>query len=155
MFALDLASWRQFREQGSGRLINITGRGERGPVKHAALYCASKSWLRTFTLSLAAEQKGGAISAHTFNPGMMYTELTARPRVLRGNEEAIAQVRKSFQQVHALTHQHIGKTLGMYVDPEHGPYIVMDLVPGITLAKLARERREKSGPLTLKNVFQE
>ena len=79
---------RQFRQQGSGRLINVTGRGEKGAVKGAGLYSASKSWLRTFTLSLAEDEESADISVHTFNPGMMYTELTARPRVLRGNEDA-------------------------------------------------------------------
>lgn len=79
---------RCFREQGYGRLINITGRGEKSAVRGAALYGASKAWLRNFTRTLAKEEKGSEIEVGTFNPGLTLTALTAAPQILCGNEEA-------------------------------------------------------------------
>ena len=63
------------------------------------------------------------------------------PPELRGNADAIEQVAAAFRVVHALTHQNIGKTIGLFIDLDHGPHIVMDLVGGIPLSKYAREFR--------------
>lgn len=79
---------RHFRRAGAGRLINLVGRGETGPVKGAALYGASKAWVRNFTLAMAKDEAGSGIEIGTFNPGLTLTDLTGRPAVLRGNEAA-------------------------------------------------------------------
>lgn len=83
-----IAALRYFRQCDSGRLLNITGRGEKSPVKGAALYAASKAWIRNFTLTLAREQRDSKVQVGTFNPGLTFTDLTLRPQVLRGFEES-------------------------------------------------------------------
>lgn len=82
-----IAAMRYFRSKGQGRLINIVGRGEKGPVAGAVLYGSSKSWVRQFTLALAKEEPRFDIG--TFNPGLLYTDLTVNPRVLAGQEECM------------------------------------------------------------------
>ncbi|WP_170287243.1 SDR family NAD(P)-dependent oxidoreductase [Halioglobus maricola] len=78
---------RHFRNAGcAGRIINMTGRGDKGPVKNAALYSSSKAWLRNFTLALAMEEREHGIEIGTFNPGLTLTGITARPMILAGNE---------------------------------------------------------------------
>lgn len=78
---------RYFRQCKRGRLINITGRGEKSAQPFANLYASSKAWIRNFTLALAREEKSTGIEIASFNPGLILTELTSKPRVLRGNED--------------------------------------------------------------------
>ena len=78
---------RKFKQQGYGRLINITGRGEKSPQASANLYSSAKAWFRNFTLAVAKEEKGSAIEVGTFNPGLILTGLTNHPRILRGRED--------------------------------------------------------------------
>src|ERR1700722_15801450 len=74
------------------------------------------------------------------------------PPEFRGNEEAIAQVRAAFQAVHGLTHQGLCKMLALVEDPQHGPYVVMDYFPGITLSLYRRTFPD--GRLPLEQVVQ-
>lgn len=74
------------------------------------------------------------------------------PPEFRGNKEAIAQVRDAFRVVHALTHQHIGKTIGMFDHEPHGPHVVLEYLPGVPLSKFARTHREEVGPLSVEMV---
>ena len=60
------------------------------------------------------------------------------PPEFRHNPEAIAQVRSAFQVVHQLNHPCLCKSLGLFEDAQHGPYIVMDYVEGITLSEYRR-----------------
>lgn len=76
------------------------------------------------------------------------------PAELRNHEDAIQQVRESFQKVHALTHQHIGKSLAMLSDVSFGPFIVMDLVPGIPLSRYAKQYRQRDGEIPLQHVVE-
>lgn len=76
------------------------------------------------------------------------------PPELKGNADAIDQVTAAFQVVHALTHQHIGKTIGLFDDAEHGPYIVMDLVRGVPLSKYAREYRAARKTIAVERVVE-
>ena len=74
------------------------------------------------------------------------------PPELRNYEDAIQQVRESFQKVHALTHQHIGKSLAMLSDADYGPFIVMDLILGIPLSRYAKQYRQGRGQIPLSHV---
>ncbi|HBJ36833.1 MAG TPA: hypothetical protein DDZ51_19170 [Planctomycetaceae bacterium] len=74
------------------------------------------------------------------------------PPELRNHEDAIQQVRESFQKVHALNHQHIGKSLAMLSDASFGPFIVMDLVPGIPLSRYAKQYRQRKGEIPVSHV---
>ncbi len=73
---------------------------------------------------------------------------------IRGNDDAIAQVRAAFQTIHALTHQHIVKTIGLIDDPLSEPYFVMDYAPGVTLSRYVRDHRDRHGPLPVARVIE-
>ena len=77
---------RHFLAHGGGKLINILGRGERGPVPNQNAYASSKTWVRSFTLALARETQGHGIGVFGFNPGLMLTDLVGEVRVVRGYE---------------------------------------------------------------------
>lgn len=76
------------------------------------------------------------------------------PPEFQGNDEAIDQVRAAFRVVHALTHQHISKTIGLFNDATHGPYIVMDLVRRQPLSRYAWNYRERHGSIPLSRVIE-
>ena len=74
------------------------------------------------------------------------------PPEFRGNSDAISQVQASFDVVHRLSHQSICKVLDLNIDPRHGPYIVMDLVEGISLSEYARRHRDRHGSWSAEEV---
>ncbi len=78
---------RHFLGQGSGKLINTLGRGDRGPVPNQNAYASSKAWVRSFTLALARETRGSGISVLAFNPGLMLTDMVGEVRAIRGYED--------------------------------------------------------------------
>ena len=92
------AALRVFLEAGSGKLINLLGRGWKSPTPWQNAYSASKAWVRSFTLALAQETKqsgaGGAgnlIGVFAFNPGMVLTELLTDVEVIEGHEDRLKQ----------------------------------------------------------------
>ncbi len=86
--------------------------------------------------------------------GQRFVAVKLLPPEFNGNEAAIGQVRDAFQVVHALTHQHIGKTIGLYDDAQFGPYIVMEYLPGIPLTQFAKKYRRPDGTLPLETVVE-
>ncbi|MEI2652469.1 MAG: SDR family NAD(P)-dependent oxidoreductase [Microthrixaceae bacterium] len=80
------AAMRRFLDQGSGKLINLLGHGWKGPVPWQNAYSASKAWVRSFTLALAAETKESGVGVFAFNPGMVLTELLTDVEVIAGSE---------------------------------------------------------------------
>lgn len=104
-----IAALRYFRAQGRGSLINIVGRGEKSLVAGAALYGASKAWVRQFTLALAKDEPDLQIG--TFNPGMLYTALTARPKVLASQEEKMLKGLRFIMPLIGDTPERAGKRL--------------------------------------------
>jgi glucose 1-dehydrogenase len=81
-----LVALRHFLPRREGKLINILGRGERGPSPFQSGYAASKAWSRTFTLSLAKEYKDSGVGIYTLNPGMMPTDMLTDVEVIAGHE---------------------------------------------------------------------
>ena len=81
-----MAALRIFLRRGSGKLINILGRGDRNlsPLQNA--YASSKAWVRSFTLNLAKETKGSGVGVYAFNPGMMETALLQDLEAVEGYE---------------------------------------------------------------------
>lgn len=77
---------RVFQSQGTGRLLNVIGRGARSPVPFANSYGPSKIWIRSFTRAMAREVRGSNIVVCTFQPGLVHTRLTTRVGVIRGHE---------------------------------------------------------------------
>jgi NAD(P)-dependent dehydrogenase (short-subunit alcohol dehydrogenase family) len=65
-----------FLSKGGGTIINISGRGGHGNASpYQAAYGASKAAVTSLTRSLAAENKGKALSINCFFPGMVETDI--------------------------------------------------------------------------------
>lgn len=86
-----LLAIRHFREHGGGTLLNVLGRGDTTPVPMQCAYGSSKTWLRAFTLALAAEQKDRPdIAVFALNPGMVATAMLHEVEVIAGHEQGLA-----------------------------------------------------------------
>ena len=80
---------RHFLTQGSGKLINLLGRGESGPVPYQNPYASSKAWVKSFTQALAREYAGSGVEVMAINPGLVITEMLTRVDVVAGFEEKV------------------------------------------------------------------
>jgi NAD(P)-dependent dehydrogenase (short-subunit alcohol dehydrogenase family) len=78
-----------FLPQKQGKLMNILGRGYRGPVPYQNAYASSKYWMRSFTRCLAEENKTSGVDILAFNPGMMVTDLLTDVEVISGYEDRL------------------------------------------------------------------
>jgi NAD(P)-dependent dehydrogenase (short-subunit alcohol dehydrogenase family) len=81
-----LAALHTMRPRRVGKLINLVGQGERAPNPFGNAYGASKAWIRSFTLALAAEERANGLGIFTLNPGLLDTPLTRRMTVVAGYE---------------------------------------------------------------------
>ena len=77
----------QFLRQGSGKLINLLGRGDKEPVPFQNAYASSKSWVRAFTKALAGEYKERGIGVFALNPGLVLTDMITKVEAIAGYEE--------------------------------------------------------------------
>ncbi len=78
---------QHFLEHGSGKLINMLGRGYKGSVAWQNAYASSKAWVRSFTLALAKENKDVAgVGVFAYNPGLVLTDLLTQVGVIAGSE---------------------------------------------------------------------
>jgi NAD(P)-dependent dehydrogenase (short-subunit alcohol dehydrogenase family) len=84
-----LVAMRYFLSEGRGKLINILGRGERGPVPMQNAYASSKAWLKSFTLGLAREYEHSGVGVFALSPGMMDTDMILDVEVIRGYEDRL------------------------------------------------------------------
>lgn len=76
-----------FVARGSGKLINLLGRGDSKPVAFQNAYAASKAWIASFTASLAKENaKTQGIGIFAFNPGLVDTDMLRSPAAITGWE---------------------------------------------------------------------
>lgn len=80
---------RHFLAQGSGKLINLLGRGESGPVPYQNPYASSKAWVKSFTQALAREYAGAGVEVMAFNPGLVITEMLTQVEVIAGFEKKV------------------------------------------------------------------
>lgn len=80
---------RQFLAQGSGKLINMLGRGESGPVPYQNAYASSKAWVKNFTRALAREYTGLGVEVMAYNPGLVITEMLTQVDTVAGFEEKV------------------------------------------------------------------
>jgi glucose 1-dehydrogenase len=81
---------RQFLPRRAGKLINILGRGDNGPVPMQNVYASSKTWVRAFSLALAKEYKESGVGIYTFNPGLMQTDLMEKIEAVSGYEDRLS-----------------------------------------------------------------
>ncbi len=84
-----IVAMKHFLEQGSGKLINISGVGDKRSVPMQAAYASSKAWLIQFTRALADEYKSSGAGVYLLNPGMMDTDLLQKVEVIRGYEHRL------------------------------------------------------------------
>jgi glucose 1-dehydrogenase len=89
------AAMKHFLAQRSGKLINLLGHGDKGPVPWQNAYASSKAWVRSFTKALAEETRDSGVGVYAFNPGMVLTDLLTDVEVIAGSEERL----KSFPKV--------------------------------------------------------
>ncbi len=73
----------------SGKLINLLGRGDDGPVKYQNAYASSKIWIRSFTLALAQEHKRDGVGIYAFNPGLVDTDMLRQLEAVEGYEKKL------------------------------------------------------------------
>ncbi|MGD0611784.1 MAG: SDR family oxidoreductase [Anaerolineales bacterium] len=85
-----VTAMRHFLPRGSGKLINLLGAGERGPVPNQNAYASTKSWIRVFTLALAREYKTSGVGVFAFQPGLMETDLLKEVRTFEGYEPRLS-----------------------------------------------------------------
>lgn len=81
-----LVALQHMAQRGQGKLINIVGQGEQRPNPYGNAYGASKAWIRSFSLALAAEERAHGIGVFTLNPGLLDTALTREMTVVAGYE---------------------------------------------------------------------
>jgi NAD(P)-dependent dehydrogenase (short-subunit alcohol dehydrogenase family) len=84
-----IIAMEHFLSMGRGKLINILGRGARGPAPFQNAYGSTKAWIRNFTLALASEYKYPGIDIFAFNPGLMDTDLLRRIDIIQGFEHRL------------------------------------------------------------------
>lgn len=88
-----MVAMHHFLGKGSGKLINLLGRGEKSPAPKQNAYGSSKAWIRMFTLSLAKEYKDSGVGIYAFNPGMVDTDLLRRPSAVSGFEKQLGALK--------------------------------------------------------------
>lgn len=82
-----ITALQHFRQQGSGKLINLLGMGYNKPAPWQNAYGSSKVWIRHFTKALAEENRDIAgVGVYALNPGMVLTDLLVRNEVIAGSE---------------------------------------------------------------------
>jgi len=83
------AALQLFLPQRSGKLINMVGRGYKGPVPYQNAYAASKAWVLSFTKSLAQEYSESGVGIYNFNPGLVITDMLTQFDVIEGHEHRL------------------------------------------------------------------
>jgi len=83
------AALRHFVQQGSGKLINISGKGEKKAFPLHNPYASSKAWEHNFTLALAKEYKETGIGIFLFNPGVVESDMFRNLSFIKGYEQNI------------------------------------------------------------------
>jgi NAD(P)-dependent dehydrogenase (short-subunit alcohol dehydrogenase family) len=81
-------------QRGEGKLINVSGRGDKGPVPLQNAYGSSKAWMRSFTLALADEYKESGVGIYLFKPGIVDTDMLRKVEVIKGYEKRVAVLGK-------------------------------------------------------------
>ncbi|NMB55419.1 MAG: SDR family oxidoreductase [Leptolinea sp.] len=85
-----LTALHHFRQQGSGKLINMLGMGYNKPAPWQNAYGSSKTWIRNFTRALAEENRDmPGVGVYALNPGMVLTDLLTRNDVIAGSEDRL------------------------------------------------------------------
>ena len=135
-----LVAMRHFLGRGSGKLINILGRGERSPVPMQNPYAASKAWIKSFTLALAEEYKDSKVGVYAFSPGMMDTDMLLEVEVVRGFEDrlkSLEAVVQALSQPPEIPARRAARLASAETDGRTG-LVVRSLTTGGVIARMLR-----------------
>jgi glucose 1-dehydrogenase len=88
-----IAALHHFVPRGSGKLINLLGRGDSELVPLQNAYASSKAWLKNFTLALAKEYRQSGVGVYAFNPGLVLTEMLSNLEAIDGYETKMNPLR--------------------------------------------------------------
>jgi NAD(P)-dependent dehydrogenase (short-subunit alcohol dehydrogenase family) len=88
-----IAAMQHFVPRGSGKLINLLGRGDSAPVPLQNAYASSKAWLKNFTLALAKEYRTSGVGVYAFNPGLVLTDMLSNLEAVAGYETQMNPLR--------------------------------------------------------------
>lgn len=83
------AALQRFLPLNSGKLINMVGKGYKGPEPYQNAYAASKAWVYSFTRSLAQEYADSGVGIFSFSPGLVITDMLTRIDVIEGHEHRL------------------------------------------------------------------
>ena len=78
-----------FLPQRSGKLINMVGKGYKGPAPYQNAYGSSKAWVLSFTKALAQEYADSGVDILNFSPGMVITDMLTQFDVIQGHEHRL------------------------------------------------------------------
>lgn len=84
------AAMKHFLQQGSGKLVNVVGRGADEPVPYQNAYASSKTWVKSFTIALAKEYHHTGVSIIAFNPGLVLTDMLTQIDVVGGFKDKVS-----------------------------------------------------------------
>ncbi|MDR2705956.1 MAG: DUF1080 domain-containing protein [Planctomycetaceae bacterium] len=76
------------------------------------------------------------------------------PKEIQHVQEAMDLLRSSFKKVHALQHQHICPVYGLFTDHQHGLYLAMKYIDGVSLDVYRRKYVKKHGKLLFSDIVQ-
>jgi NAD(P)-dependent dehydrogenase (short-subunit alcohol dehydrogenase family) len=88
-----IAAMQHFVPRGSGKLINLVGRGDSAPVPLQNAYASSKAWLKNFTLALAKEYRTSGVGVYAFNPGLVLTDMLSNLEAVEGYDTKMNPLR--------------------------------------------------------------
>ena len=86
--------------------------------------------------------------------GKRHVVLKFVPGDMQHQKEAMDSVRSSFQRIHALQHQHICPVHVLIDDPDHGIYVVMKYIDGMTLREYRQSLADKNAGISFSDAVQ-
>ncbi|HPH98620.1 MAG TPA: SDR family oxidoreductase [Anaerolineaceae bacterium] len=83
------AALQLFLPRHSGKLINMVGKGYKGPEPYQNAYASSKAWVFSFTKALAREYADSGVGIFNFSPGLVVTDMLTHFDVIEGHEHRL------------------------------------------------------------------
>ena len=115
----------KMKQQGHGYIINIGSVAGNWPYPGGNVYCASKAFVRQFSLAIRADLLGSGIRVTNIEPGNAETEFS----MVRFKEDE-QRAEGVYQQTVALTAQDIADTVLWLVNtPAHVNVTTMEIMP--------------------------
>lgn len=113
------------QQRGSGYILNIGSVAGNWPYPGGNVYCASKAFVRQFSLALRADLLGSNIRVSNIEPGNAETEFS----MVRFKDDA-TRANQLYDNTMALTAKDIADTLWWLVNtPDHVNVTTMEVMP--------------------------